>query len=90
MMLTFAMAGTAQADPVNGANGDYCPSGVDLPSGNGTATNKPAAGAVGNADDKNPPGQAPDGSDANDGSEGDGRQAGGQTTNPRYCGCDYY
>ena len=41
--------------------------------GPGQQTGKPCAGCVGNADDKNPPGQFPDGSDANSGYECDGR-----------------
>lgn len=39
----------------------------------GEHTGKPCAGCVGNADDKNPPGQVPDGGDANSGYECDGR-----------------
>ena len=73
----------------NGANQDcgaYCPSGVGLPSGNGNATNQPCAGCVGNADDKNPPGQANDGSDHNNGYECDGNQGVGKT-NPAHSGC---
>ena len=42
-------------------------------SGPGNHTGKPCAGCVGNADDKNPPGQTPDGSDSNSGYECDGR-----------------
>ena len=41
--------------------------------GPGNQTGKPCAGCVGNADDKNPPGQFPDGSDDNSGYECDGR-----------------
>jgi hypothetical protein len=41
--------------------------------GPGLQTGKPCAGCVGNADDKNPPGQYPDGSDRNSGYECDGR-----------------
>ncbi len=41
--------------------------------GPGLHTGKPCAGCVGNADDKNPPGQYPDGSDHNSGYECDGR-----------------
>jgi hypothetical protein len=53
-------------DPVDdGGNGQE--------SGPGNHTGKPCAGCVGNADDKNPPGQAPDGSDSNSGYECDGR-----------------
>ena len=42
-------------------------------SGPGNHTGRPCAGCVGNADDKNPPGQYPDGSDHNSGYECDGR-----------------
>jgi hypothetical protein len=41
--------------------------------GPGLQTGKPCAGCVGRADDKNPPGQFPDGSDHNSGYECDGR-----------------
>jgi hypothetical protein len=54
--------------------------------GGGKATGKPCAGCVGNADDKNPPGQAPDGTDANAGFECDTNQGVGQT-NPAHTGC---
>jgi hypothetical protein len=83
---------TTVAD-TNGANGDcgsYCPSGVGLPSGNGNgdgnATGQPCAGCVGNADDKNPPGQFKDGSDHNNGYECDGNNGIGKT-NPAHTGC---
>src|SRR4051812_27796103 len=66
-----ASAPTTVAQGANTDCGAYCPSGVGLPSGNGNgggnATGKPCAGCVGNADDKNPPGQAHDGSDHNNG-----------------------
>src|SRR4051812_8844078 len=89
-----AQAGDPQAtDPGNGANQDcgaYCPDGVGLPSGNGNgdgnATGKPCAGCVGNADDKNPPGQYKDGSDHNNGYECDGNNGIGKT-NPAHSGC---
>ncbi len=90
-LLTFGMAGPVQAAPGNGANsgcGAYCPNGVGDPSGNGNATHQPAAGTVGKADSKNPPGQATDGSDANNGYECDGNQGIGQT-NPAHTGCGY-
>ena len=90
-MLTFGLASPVHAAPTNGANsgcGAYCPSGVGDPSGNGNATNQPAAGTVGKADAKNPPGQAPDGSDANNGYECDGNQGVGQT-NRAHSGCGY-
>jgi hypothetical protein len=92
---TVAPAADQQAatDTGNGANQDcgaYCPSGVGLPSGNGNgdgnATGKPCAGCVGNADDKNPPGQYKDGSDHNNGYECDGNNGIGKT-NPAHTGC---
>ena len=92
----FALGATAPAyaAPTGGANagcGAYCPSGVGLPSGNGASENnnssKPAAGTVGNADSKNPPGQFPDGSDNNKGYECDENQGVGQT-NPAHSGCE--
>lgn len=54
--------------------------------GGGQATGKPCAGCVGAADNKNPPGQAPDGSDANNGYECDGNSGIGKT-NPAHTGC---
>ena len=86
--LAFATA-PAQADPTGGANtgcSAYAPNNVGAPSGNGVATTQPAAGTVGSADAKCPPGQFPDGSDANNGYECDGNQGVGQT-NPAHTGC---
>jgi hypothetical protein len=54
--------------------------------GDGAATGKPCAGCVGAADNKNPPGQFPDGSDANNGYECDGNSGIGKT-NPAHTGC---
>jgi LPXTG-motif cell wall-anchored protein len=54
--------------------------------GGGKATGKPCAGCVGKADNKNPPGQAPDGSDDNAGYECD-RNNGIGKTNPAHTGC---
>jgi hypothetical protein len=54
--------------------------------GNGQAVGKPCAGCVGKADNKNPPGQFPDGSDANAGYECD-RNSGIGKTNPAHTGC---
>ena len=88
--LSLGMVAPAQAAPTGGANsgcGAYCPSGVGEPSGNGNATNQPAAGTKGKADSKNPPGQAPDGSDSNKGYECDENQGVGKT-NPAHSGCD--
>lgn len=54
--------------------------------GGGEATGRPCAGCVGAADNKNPPGQAPDGSDSNNGYECDGNSGIGKT-NPAHTGC---
>ena len=54
--------------------------------GNGTATGKPCAGCVGRADNKNPKGQAPGGSDKNAGYECD-RNHGIGRSNPAHTGC---
>jgi len=89
--MSLGLLAPAQAAPTGGANGGcgaYCPSGVGAPSGNGNATNQPAAGTVGKADAKNPPGQAPDGSDNNKGYECDLNQGVGKT-NPAHSGCGY-
>lgn len=60
------------------------------PSGNGngtsTTSSKPCAGCVGNADNKNPPGQAQNGSDPNAGYECDTNSGVGKT-NPAHSGC---
>jgi hypothetical protein len=89
-MVSFGMVAPAHAAPTGGANsgcGNYCPNGVGLPSGNGKATNQPAAGTKGKADSKNPPGQAPSGpGDANKGYECDLNQGVGKT-NPAHTGC---
>src|SRR3954451_14192797 len=78
-----------------GANGQcpggpYCSTRDGSPSGNGNgggnATGKPCAGCVGNADNKNPKGQLPDGSDHNNGYECDGNNGIGKT-NPAHTGC---
>lgn len=54
--------------------------------GGGAATGKPCAGCVGNADNRFPPGQAPGGSDANNGYECDGN-SGIAKENPAHTGC---
>jgi LPXTG-motif cell wall-anchored protein len=54
--------------------------------GDGQATGKPCAGCVGKADNKNPKGQYPDGSDANNGYECDGNNGIGKS-NPAHTGC---
>jgi cobalamin biosynthesis Mg chelatase CobN len=54
--------------------------------GGGKAVGKPCAGCVGKADEKNPKGQYPNGSDHNKGYECDGNKGIGQT-NPAHTGC---
>lgn len=54
--------------------------------GGGAAKGRPAAGTVGNADDKNPRGQAPGPQDRNNGYECDGNQ-GIAKGNPAHTGC---
>lgn len=70
--------------------GAYCSTRDGSPSengnGDGNANGKPCAGCVGNADNKNPPGQQPDGSDGNNGYECDGNNGIGKT-NPAHTGC---
>lgn len=84
--------GTHLSDTGHGANtsGSYdntCDGSASANgNGDGAATGRPCAGCVGNADDKNPPGQAPDGSDHNNGYECDGN-AGIAKTNPAHTGC---
>ena len=76
----------------NGANvpGPYDSTRDGSPSenGNGTgeANGKPCAGCVGKADNKNPPGQQPGGSDANSGYECDANHGVGRG-NPAHTGC---
>src|SRR4051794_5463478 len=80
----------ANDNSANKGCGAYCPNGVGQPSGNGNgngnAYGKPCAGCVGNADDKNPKGQWPDGSDHNHGYECDLNHGIGKT-NPAHSGC---
>jgi hypothetical protein len=89
---TATCNGTHHSDSGHGANrrGAYDQTCDGSPSGNGNgggqATGKPCAGCVGNADDKNPPGQAPNGSDHNAGYECD-RNHGVGRTNPAHTGC---
>jgi hypothetical protein len=70
--------------------GPYCSTRDGSPSGNGNgngkATGKPCAGCVGKADNKNPKGQYPNGSDNNAGYECD-RNHGIGRTNPAHTGC---
>lgn len=77
----------------NGANanpGPYSSTRNGAPSlngnGNGAAVGQPCAGCVGKADNKNPPGQFPNGSDPNAGYECDRNNGIGQT-NPAHTGC---
>jgi len=85
---------TADAND-SGANGQcpggpYCSTRDGSPSGNGNgtgkATGKPCAGCVGKADNKNPKGQLPGGSDHNAGYECD-RNHGIGRSNPAHTGC---
>jgi hypothetical protein len=78
-----------------GANGQcpggpYCSTRDGSPSlngnGNGKAVGKPCAGCVGKADNKNPKGQMPNGSDHNAGYECD-RNHGIGRSNPAHTGC---
>ena len=55
--------------------------------GKGKALGKPAAGSVGNADKKNPPGQLPGPEDRDNGYECDGN-SGIARGNPAHSGCD--
>ena len=87
---------TGHGANTDGSNNQYhntCnPDGTSAPSGNGNGNGesansaKPCAGCVGNADDKNPPGQAPNGTDHNNGYECDGNHGVGRT-NPAHTGC---
>lgn len=74
----------------NGANvsGPYdgAPDGPSMNGNDNSNSNKPCAGCVGNADDKNPPGQRPNGSDHNAGYECDRNQGVGQG-NPAHSPC---
>ena len=80
-------------DNQNGANanpGPYSSTRDGSPSlngnGGGQAVGQPCAGCVGKADNKNPPGQFPDGSDPNAGYECDTNNGIGKT-NPAHTGC---
>jgi len=87
---------TSHADQNSGGangqcpDGPYCSTRDGSPSengkGDGKATGKPCAGCVGKADNKNPQGQKPNGSDHNAGYECDRNQGIGQT-NPAHTGC---
>lgn len=92
---TIMLGGLAFLSPAGASansTGSYTsdPTAPVLPSmngnGGGNATGRPDAGTVGKADDKNPPGQFPDGTDANNGYECDGNSGIGRT-NPAHTGC---
>ena len=94
-LMSFGVAAPVHA--AGGANsgcGPYCPTNVGAPSGNGygqaalhaNPNGLPGAGTVGAADSKYPRGQAPGGSDNNNGYECDGNGGVGQT-NPAHTGC---
>jgi LPXTG-motif cell wall-anchored protein len=74
----------------DGTAGSYCSTRNGSPSlngqGGGKAVGKPCAGCVGKADNKNPPGQYPDGTDHNAGYECDTNKGIGKT-NPAHTGC---
>jgi len=83
------------SDTGHGANqgGPYDSTCDGSASQNGKSTDnnskKPCAGCVGNADDKNPKGQYPNGNDPNAGYECDRNQGVGQT-NPAHTGCQSF
>jgi hypothetical protein len=83
--------GCAQADENDGdpydstCDGSPSENGV----GEGKATGKPCAGCVGAADNKNPKGQLPNGTDPNQGYECDGNEGVGKG-NPAHTSCDAY
>jgi hypothetical protein len=87
---------SSNADQNSGGANGKCPGGpycstrdgsVSLNgNGNGKAVGKPCAGCVGKADNKNPKGQYPNGSDHNKGYECDGNHGIGKT-NPAHTGC---
>src|SRR5256714_3319395 len=86
----------SNADQNSGGANGQCPGGAYCSTrdgsasgngnGNGKATGKPCAGCVGKADNKNPKGQQPGGSDHNAGYECD-RNHGIGRTNPAHTGC---
>jgi hypothetical protein len=73
---------------VHGAYDNTCEPEHEPGNGNddANATGQPCAGCVGAADNKNPPGQYPDGTDSNAGYECDRNQGVGQE-NPAHTGC---
>ncbi len=76
--------GANQSGPYN----NTCPRNADSANGNGGggANGRPCAGCVGNADDKNPPGQQPGPQDHNNGYECDGNH-GIAKGNPAHTSC---
>ena len=90
-LVAFGFTAPALADP-GGANsgcGPYCHvDGQESGHGYGNGNDK-EAGSEGKADSKFPPGQAPDGSDHNNGYECDGNGGVGQK-NPAHSGCESY
>lgn len=78
-------------DGANTASGPYTSTRDGSPAlngnGDGLAVGKPCAGCVGKADNKDPRGQLPNGTDANAGYECDGNSGIGRT-NPAHTGCD--
>jgi hypothetical protein len=97
-LMSFGMASPAQAAGATGGcpGGAYCATPTQT-SGNGygnaaahaNENGLPDAGTVGNADNMNPPGQAPNGTDSNAGYECDTNGGVGQT-NPAHTGCSPY
>ena len=81
-------AGCHQQDDLVGGPYDATCDGSPSQNGNGPGGNPgpPCAGCVGNADNQQPPGQLPGGSDANNGYECDGNQGVGQG-NPAHTSC---
>ncbi len=88
-------------DPQSASNGDFSGNGANTHgpydstrdgspamngNGGGKGVGKPCAGCVGKADNKNPPGQMPGGSDGNAGYECD-RNNGIGKSNPAHTGC---
>ncbi|MCM8627230.1 hypothetical protein [Accumulibacter sp.] len=88
-LISVSLGVPAYADSANSSR-PYDPSSVGQPSGNGNgngnALGKPAAGTVGNADAKNPPGQLPF-PDDNNGYECDDNSGIG-LGNPAHSFCD--
>jgi hypothetical protein len=88
-MLALGGAWTsAFASNGNGANQSGPYDSTSVPCDNQGNGNAPCNGTVGNADDKNPPGQQPGGNDHNNGYECDGNNGvGNNGGNPAHSGC---